>query len=75
MGCHFLLWGIFLTQGLNLSLLDLLHWQADSLSLHHQGSPTGPQGSNEAPEETHPTVPNPYTLLATLHPPGPGILC
>ena len=35
-GCHFLLWGIFLTQGLNLSLL---HWQADSLPLSHLGSP------------------------------------
>ena len=29
-GCHFLLQGIFLTQGLNLCLL---HWQGDSLSL------------------------------------------
>ena len=34
-GCHFLLWGIFPTQGWNWSLLHLLHWQADSLSLHH----------------------------------------
>ena len=33
--CHFLLQGIFLTQGSNLSLL---HWQVDSL-LSHQGSP------------------------------------
>ena len=31
-GCHFLLQGIFLTQGWN---LRLLHWQADSLSLNH----------------------------------------
>ena len=31
-GCHFLLQGIFLTQGLNLSLL---HWQTDSLPLSH----------------------------------------
>ena len=30
-GCHALLQGIFPTQGLNLSLLHLLHWQADSL--------------------------------------------
>ena len=30
-GCHFLLQGIFLTQGLNLCLLRVLHWQADSL--------------------------------------------
>ena len=30
---HFLLPGIFPTQGLNLCLLRLLHWQADSLPL------------------------------------------
>ena len=30
-GCHFLLQGIFLTQGLNPYLLRLLHWQAGSL--------------------------------------------
>ena len=35
-GCHFLLQGIFLSQGLN---LNLLHWMADSLPLHHLGSP------------------------------------
>ena len=29
-GCHFLLQGIFLTQGSNPHLLCLLHWQADS---------------------------------------------
>ena len=29
-GCHFLLEGTFLIQGLNLCLLGLLHWQADS---------------------------------------------
>ena len=32
-GCHFLLQGIFLTQGSNLCLLCLLHWQAVSLPL------------------------------------------
>ena len=37
-GCHFLLQGIFLTQGSNLCLLCLLHWQADSL-------PLGPPGN------------------------------
>ena len=31
--CHFLLQGIFSTQGLNPCLLHLLHWQADSLPL------------------------------------------
>ena len=35
-GCHFLLKGIFLTQGSN---LPLLHWPAVSLLLSHQGSP------------------------------------
>ena len=35
MGCHFLLQGIFLTQGLN---LYLLHWPVESLPLSHQGS-------------------------------------
>ena len=34
--CHFLLQGIFLTQELNPCLL---HWQADSLPVSHQGSP------------------------------------
>ena len=32
-GCHFLLQGIFPTQGLNLNLLYLLHWQEGSLPL------------------------------------------
>ena len=35
-GLHFLLQGIFSTQGLD---LHLLHWQVDSLPLSHQGSP------------------------------------
>ena len=34
-GCHFLLWKISLTQGLN---LHLLHWQVDFL-LSHLGNP------------------------------------
>ena len=38
-GCHFLLWGIFVTQGLNPYLLCLLHWQADSLPLAPPGKP------------------------------------
>ena len=39
-GCHFLLQGmIILTQGSN---PHLLHWQAESLPLSHQGSPTSP---------------------------------
>ena len=39
--CHFLLQGIFLIQGLNPCLLSPPHWQADSLPLHHMGSPNG----------------------------------
>ena len=38
-GCYFLLREIFPTQGLNLCLLSLLHWQADSLPPSHLGSP------------------------------------
>jgi len=40
-GCHFLLQGIFPTQGSNLSLPRLLHRQADSLPLRHLGSSHG----------------------------------
>ena len=36
--CHFLLQGIFPTQGLNLYCMHLLHRQADSLLLSHLGS-------------------------------------
>ena len=38
-GCHFLLQGIFLTQGSNPPLLCLLYWQAGSLPLVHLRSP------------------------------------
>ena len=38
-GCHELLQGIFPTQGLNLCLLCLLHWQLGSLPLAPPGSP------------------------------------
>ena len=37
MGCHFLLQGIILTQGLNPHLLCLQHWQVTSLTLQHLG--------------------------------------
>ena len=37
-GFHLLLQGMFLTKRSNPLLLDLLHWQADSLSLCHLGS-------------------------------------
>ena len=38
-GCHALLQGIFLTQGLNPHLLHLLQWQAGSLPLAQPGKP------------------------------------
>ena len=38
-GGHALLQGIFPTQGWNLHLLCLLHWQADSLPLVPPGKP------------------------------------
>ena len=38
-GYHFLLQGIFLTQGLNPCLPCLMHWQVDSLPLSHLGIP------------------------------------
>ena len=38
-GCHFLLQRLSLTKGSNLHLLCLLHWQVNSLSLGHLGSP------------------------------------
>ena len=40
MGCHFLLQGIFLTQGSNPHLLSLVHWQEGSLSLAPPGKYT-----------------------------------
>ena len=46
MGCHAHLQGIFLTQGLNLRLLCLLHWQAGSLPLAPLGKPIALHISN-----------------------------
>ena len=51
-GCHFLLQGIFLTQGSNIPLLHFLHWQVDSLSWPHWKhwilNSTPPEKSSEA---------------------------
>ena len=44
-GCHALLQGIFLTQGSNLCLLCLLHWQANSLPLMPPGKPEPSEGN------------------------------
>ena len=37
-GCHFLLQGIFLTQGWNLHLLCLLHWQVEKAMAPHSST-------------------------------------
>ena len=51
MGFHFLLHGIFPTQGLNLHLLCLLHWQVDSLPLSPWEAKLGlPSVSQMAPQ-------------------------
>ena len=39
MGCHFLLQGIFLTEGSNPHVFRLWHWQADSLPTAPPGKP------------------------------------
>ena len=49
-GCHFLLQEIVPTQGSN---LHLLHWQADSLPLNHQGSQTWVVGNKLGAWDKH----------------------
>ena len=49
MSCHGLLQGIFLTQGLNLHLLSLLHWQAGALLLSPPGNPILPMAGFKCP--------------------------
>ena len=46
MSCHFLLQGIFLTQG---SSLLLPHWQADALPLSHRGAQINDGSESESP--------------------------
>ena len=74
MGCHFLLQGIFPTQGSNLCLLHLLQWQAGSLPLSHLGS-------NEQESSEYHTRQDTLHEMSSLAPslnmnqvPTPGIL-
>ena len=46
-GCHFLLQGVFLTQGSNPCLLILLHWQVDCVPPCHLGSPIWEDGNSK----------------------------
>ena len=64
MGCHFLLQGIFLTQGSN---PHLLHWQADSLLLSHLESLSCllPQRDHLGPS-MRPTLPGVHRVLLLL---------
>ena len=53
--CHALIQGIFPTQGLNLSLLHLLDWQAGSYHQCHLGRPTSLAGFNQFARVAHRT--------------------
>ena len=78
-GCHALLQGIFLTQGSNLCLLRLLHWQVDSLplaplGLSHFMRKREPQKHSEYPlaPKTHSKAANgPSPVLGSLAPATP----
>ena len=64
---HALLQGIFLTQGLNLGLLCLLHWQAGSLPLEPPGKPFEKEELGSLPvwaASTHQVAP--VSLLAEM---------
>ena len=68
LSCHFLLQGIFQTQGWNPHLLHLLHWQENSLPLAPPGKPWRvlkklkiglpyvPEKSSNSKKYTHPNV-------------------
>ena len=63
-GCHFLLQGVFLTQGSNLHLLCLLHWQVGSLPPAPPNQ--GPQTQSKLETEMEPV---PRSLDAKASPP------
>ena len=67
-GCHFLLPGIFPTQGWN---PHLLHWQADSLPLSHLGNPRSSGSthfiiSSLLSQGTRIAKPHMYTIYVTF---------
>ena len=64
MGCCSLLQGIFPTQGLN---SHLLHWQADSLLLSHQGCPSTALHFLVATRRTSPAWPQSHGGEELLH--------
>ena len=70
MGCHALLRGIFLTQGLNRSLLPILHWQVGSLPLAPPGKPNRKDNSQKV--KNPPAIGRPGFNPWTGRPPGEG---
>ena len=70
-GSHLLFQGIFLIQGLNLSLLCLLHWQASSLPLVPPGKPRESMPATYS--EGKPNQPPPRVLPPPL--PQSGYWC
>ena len=74
-GCHFLFQGIFQIEGLNPSLLCLLHWQLDSSPLVPLGKPcdftnemTNPCLCRNTASENQPTIFGNSVLLRTFFP-------
>ena len=68
-GCHFLLQGIFLTQGSNPCLLHLRHCQADSLPLSHLGSHSEVSAMSHWRDNSTNKCPPPSLGLHTQHSP------
>ena len=62
--CHFLLQGIFPTQGSNLHLLHPLYWQADFLALCRLGSPHTTHDLSQQSNMIHRK--KPFTLQSSL---------
>ena len=67
-GCHCLLQGIFPTQGSNLHLFCLLHWQAGSLPPRHLGSPSTRAGLSQTGIQTSQAFSQNHPLEVTAHP-------
>ena len=66
LGCHSLLQGIFLTQGSNLHLLHLLHWQPGSLSTEPPGKPLLLLGRIQS-NTTFDTISYPSSLISSVY--------